>query len=46
MKQKQPRRHRGKTGAHQRKGPAVLGKVGEEGQEVQTCSYEINVMEL
>lgn len=46
MKQKQTRRHREKTGDHQRKGPAVLGKTGEEGQEVQTCSYKINVMEL
>ena len=25
-------------------GPAVLGKIGEEGQEVQTSSYKINVM--
>ena len=46
MKQKQTRIHIGKTVAHQSKGPAVLGKVGEEGQEVQTCSYKINVMEL
>lgn len=35
-----------KTGDHQRKGPAVLGKIGEEDQEIQTCSCKINVMGL